>query len=207
VRSAFTRYQNQVLAQLVYTVWFSERPKDGAVDSYAGALDGVVWRVTLDAKGQPLVYDTVHACGCYHYYFPAQALERREHDSAWDEPPLFPQLLLPDGPFVIRLQSGTHYVRRIVAAGNTHTKENKRYRLADYRELLTLPEGEGKAKGTRSLFDEDGIVAGSERMERLWLWPAGIQSAGAMRQWGRHATAFVGRSHFDDPDFMQRVFY
>jgi hypothetical protein len=27
-----------------------------------------------------------------------------------------------------------------------------------------------------------------------------------MRQWGRHATAFVGRRHFDDPDLLERYF-
>jgi hypothetical protein len=34
----------------------------------------------------------------------------------------------------------------------------------------------------------------------------GIASAGAMRQWGRHATAFVGRRHFDDADLLERRF-
>jgi hypothetical protein len=27
-----------------------------------------------------------------------------------------------------------------------------------------------------------------------------------MRQWGRHAVAFVGRRHFDDPLYMDRMF-
>jgi hypothetical protein len=27
-----------------------------------------------------------------------------------------------------------------------------------------------------------------------------------MRQWGRHATAFVGRRHFDDADLLDRHF-
>jgi hypothetical protein len=27
-----------------------------------------------------------------------------------------------------------------------------------------------------------------------------------MRQWGRHAVAFVGERHFDDPDFMDKIF-
>jgi len=27
-----------------------------------------------------------------------------------------------------------------------------------------------------------------------------------MRQWGRHATAFVGRRHFDDADLIERRF-
>jgi hypothetical protein len=34
----------------------------------------------------------------------------------------------------------------------------------------------------------------------------GIRSAGAMRQWGRQATAFVGRRHFDDADLIERRF-
>jgi hypothetical protein len=27
-----------------------------------------------------------------------------------------------------------------------------------------------------------------------------------MRQWGHHATAFVGMRHFDDPDLLARRF-
>jgi len=27
-----------------------------------------------------------------------------------------------------------------------------------------------------------------------------------MRQWGRHATAFVGKRHFDDADLFERRF-
>jgi hypothetical protein len=33
----------------------------------------------------------------------------------------------------------------------------------------------------------------------------GIASAGAMRQWGRHPTAFVGRRHFDDPQLLDAL--
>jgi hypothetical protein len=34
----------------------------------------------------------------------------------------------------------------------------------------------------------------------------GIASAGAMRQWGTHATAFVGRRQFDDPFLLEEAF-
>jgi hypothetical protein len=68
--------------------------------------------------------------------------------------------------------------------------------------LLSLPAGK---LGRRSLFGEDGLIYGTERFERFWLWPAGIKSAGGMRQWGRHATSFVGRSHFDDPRMLDRL--
>jgi hypothetical protein len=33
-----------------------------------------------------------------------------------------------------------------------------------------------------------------------------VLAYGAMRQWGKHATAFVGRRHFDDPRLMEDRF-
>jgi hypothetical protein len=199
---AYTRFAGKVLPQLVYTVWFSERPKSGVIDSYAGALDGVVWRVTLDDDGQPLLYDTIHPCGCYHFYYLAKPLKRKPQGGFWDEPVLFPQTAPPQ-PFAVRIQSRTHYVRRLVPLQQADAAEKKPYAIGDYGELLSLPDGKG---GTRSLFCEDGLACGTERFERFWLVSAGIKSAGAMRQWGRHATSFVGRSHFDDPGMMDRLF-
>ena len=63
----------------------------------------------------------------------------------------------------------------------------------------------GKREG-RSLYGPDSIITETERMERFILWPMGIASPGAMRQWGHHATAFVGRRHFDDPYLFERIF-
>jgi hypothetical protein len=60
--------------------------------------------------------------------------------------------------------------------------------------------------GRASAFGPDGLVRGTERPERHTFWPMGIASAGAMRQWGRHATAFVGRRHFDDADLLEKRF-
>ncbi len=51
-----------------------------------------------------------------------------------------------------------------------------------------------------------GIVPHSERLERFTLWPLGIESPGAMRQWGTHATAFVGEAHFDEPFLIDEAF-
>ena len=78
-----------------------------------------------------------------------------------------------------------------------------RYELRDYDELRSLRRLEG---GTRSAFGPDGMMPGTERAERFLFWPMGIASAGAMRQWGRHATAFVGRRHFDDADLLEKRF-
>jgi len=56
------------------------------------------------------------------------------------------------------------------------------------------------------LYGPDGVVAGTERAERWLIWPMGVPAPGAMRQWGHHATAFIGRRHFDDPDLLTRLF-
>jgi hypothetical protein len=56
------------------------------------------------------------------------------------------------------------------------------------------------------MFQQNGITRGTERLERLILWPTGVYSPGAMRQWGRHAVAFAGKRHFDDPFYMEKMF-
>jgi hypothetical protein len=38
------------------------------------------------------------------------------------------------------------------------------------------------------------------------LWPTGIVSPSTMRQWGRHAVAFVCERHFEDPFVMDKMF-
>ena len=58
----------------------------------------------------------------------------------------------------------------------------------------------------RSVFDAHGFIAGTDRAEAWLFWPMGIARAGAMRQWGRHATAFVGRRHFDDARLIEHRF-
>jgi hypothetical protein len=78
-----------------------------------------------------------------------------------------------------------------------------RYQLDDDRRPTTLPRASG---GTRSAYGSDGLMPGTERGERYFLWPMGVESAGQMRQWGHHATAFVGRRHFDDPNLLASYF-
>ena len=102
---------------------------------------------------------------------------------------------------MLRIATRTHYVERVTLARDGG--ESARYALRPYDELRSLPRAEG---GRASAFGPDGLIAGSERAERWLFWPMGIDSAGAMRQWGRHATAFVGRRHFDDADLLEKRF-
>jgi hypothetical protein len=204
-RIAFTRFNGETLLQLVYTYWFPARPAAGAFDLLSGKLDGLMVRITLDADGTPLIVDSIHACGCYQLFFPTPRLAPRPPPEPRIEWAFVPKRLPPigDGERVaIRVASDTHYLEDIgvVAASMAGAST---YTLIDDDQLRSLPVGRDE---NRSLYSSDGIVTGSERGERFLFWPMGIASPGAMRQWGRHATAFVGRRHFDDADLIERRF-
>ncbi len=200
-----TRFEGEVLLQLNYMVWFPARPRTGPLDLLGGELDGIVWRVTLDRYGVPLIYDSMHLCGCYHMFFPTARLRPRSPAADVHEEAIFiPQRLPADGGSrraVIRVASGSHYLRQVYFEAEPTAEVH--YAWQDYHKLrsLHLPDG-----GRRSLFGPDALVVGSERGERWLFWPMGIASPGAMRQWGHHATAFVGRRHFDEAGLIGRYF-
>lgn len=198
----FTRFNGEVVIQLVYTAWFPERPLAGPFDTLGGDLDGVVLRVTLDGEGRPLVYDSIHPCGCYHMFFPTDRLAIRpapEGQREWAFVPTAAPEVSPPQRIVVTTESGTHYIVGIdIDGGGASTP----YSRVDYDALRSLPNGDG----SRSAFGPDGIVPGTERAERRLFWPMGIESAGAMRQWGHHATAFVGRRFFDSPELIEQRF-
>lgn len=209
-RLTHTHYRDQWLVQLVYTLWFPERPPRNRFDLLAGALDAVVLRITLAPDdGRPLLLDTMHACGCYHLFLPTAEVRLRENAPQgieWAFVPTTLPLLRPGQRLVVTLDSASHYVMAASADAvqpGTASAPGTPYTLRDEAELRTLPLPQG---GTRSTYGPDGLVAGSERGERFLFWPMGIASAGAMRQWGHHATAFVGRRHFDDADLIERRF-
>jgi hypothetical protein len=198
----YTRFEARVLPQLVYTWWFAARSAQGRIDPLAGALDGLSWRVTLDDDGTPLAYDVAHNCGCYHMFFPNERLRARPLADDHSEPPWIP-FDVPrawQGPASLLLASGTHYVQALAPASNRSAEHA--YQLQPYRNLRQLPAGTRRV----SLFDSRGLVAGSARGERWFLWPMGVVAPGSMRQWGRQATAFVGRRHFDDARLLERYF-
>jgi hypothetical protein len=202
--AAWTRYRGRVLLQLVYTIWFAERPPESSTDLLSGRLDGVTWRVTLAPDGEPLLYDTMHPCGCYHMFFPtsrAQPIAPPESVLEWAFSPRSLERVAEGERPVLRIATRTHYVEGVTLQRGRSA--GARYALRPYDELRSLARPEG---GRASAFGPDGLVRGTERAERFLFWPMGIDSAGAMRQWGRHATAFVGRRHFDDADLLEKRF-
>ncbi len=198
-----TRFAGTVLVQLNYVVWFPARAPRSRFDIYAGLLDGITWRVTLDNDGSVLLADTMHNCGCYYMAFPGPAIKPRAEVGEFAEPLWIPQALpqADGGRYLVQLSGGEHYVRGVRALTGSTTVTP--LRELPYVALKNLPLGDDTS---RNLFGPDGLIDESARGERFVLWPLGIRSAGAMREAGHHAIAFVGRRHFDDPDLFDRYF-
>lgn len=187
--------------QLIYQFWFSQRPKPQPLDIYGGELDGLIWRVTLGEHGQALLYDSIHPCGCWHSFFlPA------------DSPFKFRQPTDLEARTAQRIETPGDQAPTLWLSAGEHSVlwvdgRRPQYPAIGYqqRELSSLRQLR-HPQGQRSLYATDGLVPGSERLERWLLWPSGVVSPGAMRQWGRHATAFYGRAQFDDPALLGRYF-
>ncbi len=214
-RLAHARFRGEILPQLVYQIWLPERPKKGAFDLLGGSLDSVVWRVTLGLDGAPLVYDTMHACGCYQLYFPVPPIRRKpmpEDDDLREEAlvPLVAPILDEGQRMVVQLATDSHYVSDIYSDSVLpQTDPSKTYGIhfgTDVPDEAMRLAPYGEAGRRRSLYGPDGVIRQSRRLERFTLWPMGVKSPGAMRQWGTHATAFVGKRHFDDPYLMEAAF-
>ena len=195
---SYTRHNNKILMQLNYGFWFPDRPSQTSFDIYAGPLDGIIWRVTLDHLGQPLVYDSIHQCGCYHKVFLPDGISHNITEKDIESPLFFDLNINASHPVTLHIDSESHY---IVGVSQTDVNQRKAfpdnttdYTIEDYQTLSQL----SSTKNKKSLFGSDGIIQQSARKERWFLWPLGVVNAGAMRQKGNHAIAFIGRRHFDD---------
>ena len=204
VAHAYARWRGRVVLQLIYQIWLPAREKTGIMDLYGGPLDSVIWRVTLSPEGTPIAFDSIHGCGCYYLLFPSQGYWAiAPKDGA--EPVLSPKAIatIPSGHhLLLRLQSRTHYLQQTSLSDNTFKVATRTYIFHELEQLraLQMPNG-----SKRSLYSEDGIIEASERAERFLLWPYGVASPGAMRQWGTHAIAFIGKRHFDDPFLLENL--
>jgi len=211
---SYVWWQDQWLPQLVYHWWYPARPKSALIDILAGELDGLIWRVTLDWDGNVLFYDSIHPCGCYHKVYPAKPGivfrgTQEDEERLMVLPVVYPG---PEHRPVIKISSIAHYV---VGLEFNHTNNNSPDPLSVaslgnaenyYYEISAYDELRLQKSGDQYLFGRDGLVHGTERLERFLLWNMGVISPGTMRQWGHHATAFVSRRHFDDPMLFETYF-
>ncbi|MFK7864843.1 MAG: hypothetical protein AB8B95_11530 [Pseudohongiellaceae bacterium] len=204
VLPSYTEFGGANLLQLNYVVWFSERKPLGLLDLYSGKIDSLIWRVTLDQQGNVLLYDSIHSCGCYHKYFMASDTIKNRSTPLSKEPANVFDLThsmhqRKSNRPQLWLTANEHYV---VDIDFESPLESQAYTMQDYQQLSQL-----KNDGTsRSFFSATGIIEQSKRLERFTLWPTGIESVGAMRQWGTHATGFVQQQQFDDPTLLDNYF-
>lgn len=195
----FTRLGGQTLTQLNYFIWFAGR------EGNSGALDSLIWRVTLDTNAQPLVYESVNASGRDHLWFAAQPVKRRPARSkADDNGPLFPQAEPITGSVALRLSAGSHALTRVVplATASAAGTAGSAYQLRHYEEVFTLPAGDGK---TRSLYDVSGVIPGIRDDEQARLAGDRVVAPGALHVLGRVPTAVAGSRHFDDADRLEQL--
>ncbi len=203
---SYARMNKKILVQLNYIFWFPARSSKGRFDIYAGKFDGLIWRVTLAQDGQALIYDSVHHCGCYHKFYPTEHMQAHSNINQGFEPPVIAQYVASqkqDERVLLRISHATHFIERVLLTNENDIRWDVEYRFVTYQKLrsLALPTGEAK-----SFFNYNGLVSGSERPERWLLWPMGVRSPGAMRQWGTQAIAFIGKRHFDDPYLIDKFF-
>lgn len=204
VAHGYARWHGRVVLQLIYQIWLPAREKTGILDLYGGPLDSVIWRVTLSPEGTPIAFDSIHGCGCYYLLFPGQGYrDVPPKDGA--EPVLSPKAIptISSGHrLLLRLQSRTHYLQQTSINDDAFEVVTRSYTFHELEQLRSLQMPNGNKL---SLYGEDGIIDVSERTERFLLWPYGVASPGAMRQWGTHAIAFIGRRHFDDPFLLENL--
>ncbi len=202
--TSMTRFEGRNLLQLNYIFWFPARRANTFIDLYSGNVDSLIWRVTLDEEGKVLLYDSIHSCGCYHKYFlVADDLTVRSPADSKEPANIFNlDASTATERIDIVLTANEHYIVGVQSKPMNSQRQARSYSLRPYSLLHSLDHDEGY----KSLFDSDGLIPGSERLERFTLWPTGILSVGAMRQWGTHATGFVEEQHFDDADLLEKYF-
>lgn len=193
----FTRAADQTLPQLNYLFWFPGQ--DGSA-----SLDGFVWRVTLDLRGDPLVYERMHLSGYGHEWYPVQSLTPREVPQGREAPVIAPRNAPAHLP-TIDVASTSHSTRRVLALPDMPQRitAERTYEIDRLEALFSMPSPTGEAQ---SLFDPEGFVRGPHGRDPFGGRSSGIRRPGALRQLGRHAIAHIGRAHFDDPFLIESVF-
>lgn len=201
--------------QLIYTHYYPEHPKLKFFDAEAGEIEGLTLRITLDSSCQPLVFETIYNCGCYHRLYVTEKLEaaaRRDFGDPLKGKGFSIEKKVPGKIDLIVLEKlpdrlegrrpvlycwGAYHLPGKAAIGldsvplEGECLGSKIYRLEPYRKLEIMTDPDHPS----SVFDRDGLVRGADRMEAYLLAPTGIFHAGTPRQRG---TQLI---HFDQEDF------
>ncbi len=223
---AYTRHiriAGRPRTQLTYTYWYPRHPELKPNDPEAGHTEGLTLRLTLDEQNEPIAFETLYNCGCYHRLYPSARLEAAaaqafgkpekgkrfviERKVPWKFDTIVPKVVQVQGRGerpVVRARAGWHGIINIAMDEAGHEAEvidDNHYTLRPYDELerLTTPDGR-----VVSMFYDNGLVKGAQRPEGVFFTPAGLLSSGQPRQRG---TQMIHWDHydFDDPELLQLV--
>lgn len=175
----FARAGETSLIQFHYFLWFERDDGQG--------IDGLIWRVTLDSGGHPLIYDSLRADGSDHRWHQAQTLKAK------DVLPKNVRVTAPIGTqgAVVTLAPSGSQVRSVSPRPDAMNAQGVTYRLEPYESLMTLPRPNG---GTTSAFDPQG---------RFRLMAAGGR---VIPQWGSHPPLPLYGLMYDDPHLIEASF-
>lgn len=196
--------KGEPIIQINYAIWYSERAGRKSPWIERGPLDGLTVRVSLDKRGEPFMVDIMNSCGCYHLFAPKEEKVDQILNKRFRLDPFVPQWLPTISPgerLGIRVNSGWHQVERLIPT--RPPEETIPYDLLPYEVLETLIRRDGRRE---SIFNRQGIVKCSKRIEPFIFFSMGINSIGFMRQRGNHPIQLTGRLHFDDPHIFDRSF-
>ena len=189
----------QPLLRINYVVWHPARTGDVVPWFERGQFDGITYGVVLAPDGHLVMTTTMNNCGCYLQFYPAEKRVDSIREKRFNPNVLAPQNTpqpKPSERVAITMTSGWHQVVRLEATSSDYTQQ---YELQPYSELEQLPAIDNR---TRNLFDQRGVLVGTERAERFFFFGMGIPSVGSMRQRGHQPTTLLGREHYDDPDLL-----
>lgn len=213
--------------QLTYLVWYPRHPRTKLIDIESAPIDSGVIRITLDNRQQPMLYETVLACGCYHKVF-AEAWVESASQQAYGPPVEGKHYSLerktpfkldwevagvvntphqdPTRPTIF-VSAGEHRNIGLHSSATFHwpigNDSVRQYRLASYQELLAVPIA-GTTQ-TASIFNpqNDQQVLGADRLEKyIFMW-IGTDDAGHPRRDDEILLHF-DQSEWSDPTNYER---
>lgn len=198
----FGRFQGETTIRLNYSFWFEETPRKNQLDMRAGKIDGLTWRVHLKLDGTAIARDVAHNCGCNYRIYPSNGFTVQS-DKSWINHPIYvgPELS-QNRTQTLFLEADSH---QVIAVKDDVSSSQKVYRpvlVTHYNKLKRLNTTDGAKK---SIFNERGIITGSERLERFVLWPTGITKSGSMRVAGSQPISKLSKNHFDDAFLLEDI--
>ena len=195
---------------LIYRIHFEKIPF-GLIPFHIGQGKnvGLVVIVTLNSKNEPLLYTTVHTCGCYitfipTSYMPHDALPKgweKERQSVFGEslPGLlnYNGLSLNDAKLMILIRGASHRVKDMWLA---HTDSLKKYNIviADTQAMISLERLPLK-DGTSSFYETSGPRKGYVKGSRK-PWERLLMSWWAF-DWRVGEDKKLGENKYDGPLF------